>query len=182
MNQYNRMRQPGNRRAKSFPRMEETFVERPARHFFDGQHHMLRIQANHADALVIEQPHLLAEQQRDIVRVFNRPRFRLAASQPRRQRKGRLESDGLRLSHALDLRQLADGCATQRLQRPEVHQQKFSELEYGPSGGSGAQEDGEELGCLQRVRSLVQQSLPRPFRRREFAHRNRRHRPPPYTA
>lgn len=179
MHQDHRVRLPRQCRSKCLAWMKKTLIERPSRHFLHRQHLVLGIQADHSHALVIKQPHFLAQKPRHIFRRIDRPCFGFTPRQSRRQCKCCFQSDGFGFSDSFDSRQLSDGCPAQCLERSKMGQQKLSEIENGPLGGAGAQEDGEELGCLQCVRPLVHQPLPRSFRWRKFAHRSRRHRPPP---
>ena len=122
---------PRQRGPERLARMKETFVERAARHFLHGQHLVLRVEADDADALVIEQPHLVAEQARDVAGVVDGACLGLGAVHTRGDGERGLEPDRLGLADALDARQFADRRAAQRLERAEVGEEKVGQLHHG---------------------------------------------------
>ena len=124
---------PGQRGPQRLARMKQTLVQRPARHFLHRQHHVLRVQANDAHAFVIEQPHLVAEQARDVVRRSRSP------APPPRVRASRAANANAALSPIafacpmpLIFASSPTGARLSASSEPKCAQQKFREIEHGP--------------------------------------------------
>lgn len=143
--------------------MEDALVEDAPADFLDAEEMVLRIEENHADALVVEEAHLLPQQRDDVGGDLDDAGLGDAAAQPRAQAEGGDELERLGGADALDLREGDDVGAGQAVQVAVAGDDLLGDVEGRGALPAGTEEDRDQLGGLKRGRAVLEQPLAGPF-------------------